>query len=150
MRTTSSCSDCRQIMRWTAPLVMALALTSCVTTGSRMALRLTDVKMCRALNELQKPQGVTTEFPAGTEVVYCWFSWQEAPPNTELVSRWVYVTDNIQVLDVPVRLTRDTSSGVFVLRMPTGKPLPGGMYKVDLMADGTVIRTIPFNVQLPK
>ena len=137
-------------MRLGASIAMALLLASCATLGTRMALRLTDVKMCRGLSETQQPHEVTTTFPAGTEAVYCWFSWQEAPPNTELVSRWTYVTDNLHVLDVPVRLTRDTSSGVFVLRMPAGKPFPGGMYPVELLADGKVIRSVPFNVEFPR
>ena len=136
--------------RGIASVALACLLASCATAGSRMALQLTDVKMCRGLTDAQEPKDVTTVFPAGTEVVYCWFSWQEAPPNTEVVSRWSYVPDNLQVLDIPVRLTRDTSAGVFVLRMPSGKPLPGGMYQVDLMAHGHILRSIPFNVELPK
>lgn len=107
---------------------------------------ISDAKMCAEVNADRKPVRVTSEFPPGTRDVYCWFAWKNARPGLRITSRWYYEAASIHILTLPVSLTRVSDDGVLSLRMPEGKTLPPGSYRLDLSIGKKVLRSVPFTV----
>ena len=102
--------------------------------------------MCQSVDANRMPQGITSTFSPDTANVTCRFSWKNAKPNLQLVAKWHYASQNLLILDFPITLTRTSDSGTVSLQMPQGKTLPSGAYRLDLKAEGKVVKSIPFTV----
>jgi hypothetical protein len=110
------------------------------------SFEITDIKMCKQVGEDRKPMGVTTAFPPGTQTVHAWFAWKNGEPGFKVVAKWNYASENIRILDYPFELTRVADNGIVSLRMPAGKSLPDGTYRLDFEADGKVVKSATFKV----
>ncbi len=108
--------------------------------------RIIGTSTAKEVNEKLKPVGITNTFPPGTSVIYCWFEWASARPNTSIMASWDYITDDIHILDYAFDIPRKNGSGSVSLSMPQGKELPAGVYRVDLKKNNRILRSLNFRV----
>ncbi len=120
------------------------------TMAQEEIFRLASAQMALGADEFRNPVDVTTVFPAGTEKVYCAFSWENAEPNLQVAARWYYTSEDIHILDSSFTLTRRSEKGVTTLTMPKGKTLPPGKYRLDFEIKGKKVHTVDFSVQTPE
>ena len=107
---------------------------------------ITAAKMCKQVGPNRNPIGITDSFPPGTRAVHAWFSWKNGEPGFKVVAKWNYASENLRVLDYPFALTRVADHGVVSLRMPPGKSLPTGSYRLDFEVNGKVVKSVMFKV----
>ncbi len=110
-------------------------------------VRITDAKMALGLDDQLMPIDPTEVFPRNTQRVYCWFSWEDAVPQTEMKANWNYAIDDIHILTYNFKIPRKKGSGGISLIMPSGKVLPVGSYRIDLMAKNQVLKSLEFKVK---
>ena len=132
------------------PLILMLFLSSAARTqaASDPPLEITDAKTCSSFDAERNPIGVTSEFPAGTGTIHCWFAWKNMRNNPLITARWRYVDEEIPVLDFPITLTRRSGTGITILQMPKNRALPSGSYQLNLESQGKILKTISFKVRL--
>lgn len=124
---------------------LLLSISACARPAE--SFEITDARLTALMSTDQKqPAESTSQFPQGTEAVYCWFSWKGAKPGSKLTARWYYTSGDIHILDYSFPLTRISDKGVLSLKMPPGKFLPPGSYRLDMEIKGRVMKTIPFSV----
>lgn len=126
-------------------LVMTLSMAACSIINP--GVRIVDAKTAASVNENLMPVDVKDRFPEGTSKVSCWFKWRDAKVNTPVLTKWHYVTDDIPVLDYEFNIPKKEGSGSVALTMPGGKKLPQGSYKVDLIVNKRVVRSIKFAIE---
>lgn len=126
-------------------LASTLAVSGCNTGGG--TIHLVDAKLATSVDENLMPVMVTDNFPKGTAKVSCWIKWKDTKINTELVTSWHYITDDIHVLDYPFIIPKKEGTGSIVLAMPDGKNLPSGEYKVDLLLGKRVLKSLKFRIE---
>ncbi len=139
-------------MKRTVPVafsVVALLLFSACQGSAAVppGFQIIEAKTCRNVDAERNPLEPMARFPEGTDQVYCWFSWKEAKPGLEVVATWYYASEDLKILSTPVKLTRIADQGVFSLRMPPGKTLPAGDYRVELTAGRRPLSTVTFTVE---
>jgi hypothetical protein len=129
-----------------AGVTLATFLLSFLGCGAQMShpAEIIDAQMSLGLDANRRPVEITSEFPPGTLEVYCWFSWKNANPGLQITARWYYTSGNIHILDYPLTLTRVSDNGALSLRMPPGKTLPAGSYRLDLEVKGKVLKSVSF------
>lgn len=121
-------------------------LAACEGGFSRPSLEITEAAMSLGIDADGNPVEVTSEFPLGTETVYCSFSWKGGKPGLTVLARWHYTSGDIRILDTTFNLTRVSDRGVLSLKMPPGKPLPAGEYRLDIESKGKVLKSVSFTV----
>ena len=130
---------------------LCLLLPAC--KGNLDSFEITEAKTCSDVDADLKPVDVSSEFPAGTDHVRCWFSWKNAKRGMKLTARWYNTAEDIHILDYPLTLTRRSDNGIVSLQMSKGKTLPPGSYRVDLATDvrlrSRVVKSVPFTVLPP-
>lgn len=127
-------------------LVIAAVAFSLMRFHVPAAFTITDAVMCQGLDGEQRPVGIVSAFPEGTEHVQGCFSWTGATSHRQVIGRWHYTTQGIHILDVPVTVAEAVGTGIVSLQMPQGKALPAGSYRLDLMVQGKVAQTASFIV----
>jgi hypothetical protein len=85
-----------------------------------------------------------TEFPDGTDRVLVWYRWDGADAGTRMDNRW-WLGER-QVLSQGEVVNDAAGNAAWLLMMDAGSPLPNGSYRVELLENGTVVTTIPFNI----
>lgn len=126
-------------------LTMSPALSGCdAFYGSK--IRIAEIKMAKYIDANIMPVEATGVFPKGTAKVYCWFKWKDAEINSQITAKWLYVTENINILSYPVIVPRRSGAGSVALTMPKGKVLPSGSYRIDLILDGRKLKSCKFRV----
>ena len=130
-------------------LLLVLAQSFQLQAASTDPFEISEVKFCRNVDKNRNPGDVTSKFPQGTQTIYAWFSWKNAPRSQKITAGWHYVSEDIHILDTPITLTRRTDQGVLSLKMPKDKSLPEGSYRLDIAADGKVLKSASFTV-LPR
>ena len=105
-----------------------------------------DAKIVSAVDEQMMPVKITDSFSKGTSKVSCWFQWRDAKVNTEIMAKWHYVTDNVHVFDHPFTISKKEGLGNVILRMPQGKTLPSGLYRIDLYLGDRLLKSLNFRV----
>lgn len=132
----------------TGALTVLVVMAGCRGPGDPVAsFEVTEAKMATDVNADRQPLNTTSEFPPGTDQVHCWFAWKNARPGLPLTARWHYQTDRINILNLRVALNRASDTGAFTLRMPPGKTLPPGEYRIELEVKGKLVKSVPFTVQ---
>jgi len=124
-----------------------LALPVCFEASAAETIRITDAKTASGVDEKLMPVKVADVFSEGTRTVFCWFQWKNAKVNTTIVAKWLYVTDDIHVLDYTFNIPRKEGTGSVSLSMPEGKLLPSGSYRVDLTVGERKPRSRTFKVE---
>lgn len=127
------------------PLFIVFALASCALKGQDIII--TDAKMVTAVDEYLMPVKITDIFPKDTTKVSCWVKWQDSKINAQLLAKWHYITDDIHILDYLFTIPKKEGMGSVTLSMPEGKKLPSGTYKVDLISDRRILKTLTFKVE---
>jgi hypothetical protein len=110
-------------------------------------IKIIDARIVTGVDDKLMPVDITDVFPAGTAKVSCWFKWQDAKINTQILVKWHYVTDDVHILDYDFNIPKKDGMGSVSLTMPEGKTLPAGSYKVDLILDKNTIRSLAFKVE---
>lgn len=109
-------------------------------------INLIDIKMATGIDAKLMPVNTTLNFSEGTSKVFCWFKWQGAKINTEIVVRWHYLTDDIHIYDYSFKIPRREGTGSVSLAMPQGKIFPPGSYRVDLTSQKHILKSLTFNI----
>jgi hypothetical protein len=110
-------------------------------------IEMIDAKMAIGLDDQLMPVQVTDVFPRDTRRVFCWFSWDNATPKMEMKAEWNYVVDDVHILTYDFRIPRKKGSGGISLIMPTGKVFPVGSYRIDLVSNKIVVKSLTFKVK---
>lgn len=126
---------------------LCLFMAASCSLVERPVMTILDAKTVTALDENLMPVSVTDTFKSGTSKVGCWIKWQNAKVNTQLEAKWHYITDDIHILDHTLNIPKKDGNGGVTLSMPAGKTLPSGLYKVELVIDRRVIKTLKFMVK---
>ena len=134
------------IVALSALFIFSFALSGCDIFSSGK-LKITDIKMASAINEKLAPVHPTGSFPNGTSRVYCWFGWRNAAANTQLMAKWYYISENINILNYPFNIPNRDGSGSVLLAMPEGQTLPSGSYKIDLIIYNHIIKSCEFKIK---
>lgn len=113
------------------------------------AFEITDAVLCAGIDKDRKPVQPTSVFPPDTRNVYCWFRWKNSRPGVRLLCRWYFLDQDINILDVPVTLTRIADQGAVSLEMPEDRALPPGAYEVEFELEGRVVKSVPFVIEKP-
>lgn len=92
------------------------------------------------------PSQAGTEFSAGTDRVAVWYRWEGAASGLRIDNRWS--TGGEVVLEQGENVSEPTGSAAWYLKSATGGALQSGSYQVELLEDGEVVATIPFQVGL--
>jgi len=111
-------------------------------------IHILDIKMTPTLTVANtEPTDSTNVFPKATEKVYCWFKWKNAKVKSVLNARWLYLTDDIVILNHSFEIPRKESSGGVSLVMPENKPFPAGEYRIELSAGKRLLKTLNFKIE---
>lgn len=89
-------------------------------------------------------QRVATQFPAGTKKVLVWYGWEGANKDTKVDILW-WMGDTT-LLKQGEALGKESGTAAWILQMGAGGDLPQGNYKVELLENGSVVTTIPFQI----
>ena len=89
-------------------------------------------------------QRVATQFPAGTKKVLVWYRWEGADIDKKVAINWLL--DGTPVLQQGEAFGKESGSAAWILEMGAGGDLPSAGYKVELLENGSVVTTIPFQV----
>ena len=139
----------RKINNVWAGLLIVLLLSSC-SPQENTKICLVDARTANGVDEKYRPVNVTSVFPEGTAKVFLWFLWKDAQKNLQLVARWKYLTEDIQILDYSFVVPRREGQGSVALAMPAGKTLPPGLYRVSLELDQRELKAVSFKVEEKK
>lgn len=107
------------------------------------ALLISDIKMAKGVDKNAVPFGVSSEFNQNDSVIYNWFYYENALPDTKLEVVWFFGEEDIISYFVDV-----DGSGIRhdTLRMPDGKLFPAGKYMVEIYHQNKAIKNIFFSV----
>ena len=128
------------------PIFAAAMLSSC-SFGEGGKVDIVDAKIATAIDEKLMPMKVTDVFPKGTTKICCWIQWKNADINTQLVSKWHYVTDDVHIADYIMTIPKKEGMGSVTLTIPPEKNLPPGRYKVDLLLGKHLLKSLSFRVE---
>lgn len=143
------------VKRATACLIFALALglTAC-SPAEDFALKqyaptsadasIKEVSLGTSDTNKFDDQRVATQFPAGTKKVLVWYRWEGADKDKEVAIHWSL--DGTPVLQQGEALGKESGSAAWTLQLGAGGDLPSAGYKVELLENGAVVATIPFQV----
>lgn len=87
---------------------------------------------------------VATQFPAGTKKVLVWYRWEGADKDSKVAIHWSM--GNVSALQQGEAFGKESGTAAWVLEMGAGGDLPAAGYKVELLENGTIVTTIPFQV----
>ena len=110
-------------------------------------LRIIEIKMAPAISENLMPIKPADSFPSGTSKVFCWFKWANAETNSQVIAKWYYTSENINILNYPLAIPRHDGSGSVLLSMPEGKTLPSGSYRIDLVVNNHILKSREFKIE---
>ena len=125
--------------------IAAISVSGCALIDNNIVLL--DAKTAASVNEDLLPVDVSGVFPLGTRSVSCWIKWKNARINTQVLSKWHYITDDIPILDHVFIIPKKEGAGSVTLTMPEGKSLPAGSYKIDLTCNNRLLRSVKFKVE---
>ena len=128
--------------------ILALLLVIYIPSAQAAGFHIIDAKTCRSVDKNRDPLEIISEFPAGTETVYCWFSWENALPGSTLKALWYFETQKTHILDYPMKLSVAAEHGACSLHMPEGHPFLPGNYRLNFVMDGKIVRSVNFKVLL--
>jgi len=129
-----------------AVLLFTASILSACGLGDRDIV-ITDAKTVTDVDEKLAPVRTLDSFPAGTTKVSCWIKWKDAKINTELLTKWHYVTDDIHITDHAFVVPKKDGMGSVELAMPENRSLPPGSYKVDITLGNRILKTLSFKVE---
>ncbi len=122
-----------------------IALSGCSFLNRDITI--TDAKIVTGVDEKFMPVKIMEVFPSGISNVSCWFQWRNAKINTQIFTKWHYVTDDVHILDYNFNIPKKDGMGSVMLSMPEGKVLPQGSYKVALYSGKRLIKSLTFKVE---
>lgn len=121
-------------------VILASGCTAKVSTFT-----ITDAKMCRSIENLE-PLGITSTFAPDSPEINVWYSWAHAPNGTQLKAIWFGSPNYIKITDYTVTIEAMSGRGHFKITKPTaGWPI--GDYRVDIQANGNLVRSLSFKVE---
>jgi hypothetical protein len=144
-------------------LVLALVSLACASLSSKETSTpeaaptlptspeiVSQVVMCREINEETfDPVGLTVVFEP-TVTIHAVVNIQNAPPNTKIEINWL-VTDNGGTSTPNYQMgtysqTVEGTRNIDFTFKPTND-LPAGAYRVEIMMNGKLVKTVPFYIQ---
>jgi hypothetical protein len=134
-----------KLKAWHIALAGIFILSACA--GKEIGkIHILNAKTSVSVDDKYMPVTATNIFPLKTSKVFLWFSWSSAQKDTKVIARWLYLTDDIPVLDYTFTIPRKEGMGSVSLSMPEGKALPAGIYRVTLDVDNSVLKSLTFKV----
>jgi len=142
-----------------ALVLMVVLLAGCGKKGLvSTSGMLTEITLTTAVDEEGRPLRPTTVFATYADAFYCSFKVIDAPPETEVRGRWIYVSgeaaeqiggENYVMEEIPIAVEGTRYAYVYYLRpsfLP-GYRWPKGEYKVVLYVNGEEDASLPFTVK---
>ncbi len=132
-------------------LTLSVPLAGCSGEVSFTTASLSEATMCLDVDADSRPVDPTSQFAPDTPEIFCSVKLSNAPPNTEVLSEWVYVRGEVEeltdhVIDTFAVTTDGTRYLQFSMTMPdAGWPL--GEYALVLYVDGKEEVSVPFTVR---
>ncbi|MFA5143474.1 MAG: hypothetical protein WC522_04830 [Candidatus Omnitrophota bacterium] len=127
--------------------IFAAAILSSCSSSKDGRVDIVDAKIVTAIDEKLMPMKVTDTFPAGTTKICCWIKWKNARINTQIISKWHYVTDDVHIDNYIFTIPKKEGMGSVTLTIPPGKNLPVGLYRVDLLVGKRLLESLTFRVE---
>lgn len=100
--------------------------------------------VCAAVDARHRPLNPTSTFPSATSAVYVTTRVRDVTRGKTVVTRW-YLEDR-KIKEISLAVPRD-GSGWLSFKLSNTKAWPLGQYKVDVLYDGTLARTVSFSVR---
>lgn len=88
------------------------------------------------------PIDITSQFSPG-DTFYCAVEVAEAERDTEIVARW-YFGDSL--ISETTYTTEASGTGYVAFELTSQQPWPEGLYRVEILSAGVVLRSIEFRV----
>ena len=88
---------------------------------------------------------IGTALPATADRALVWYRWDGAPDGHHVQIKW-YSDPEMPIMEQEEKLDKPFGDSAWVLKTPSGSPLPSGTYRVELLENGTVVSKIPFTV----
>ena len=107
-----------------------------------------EAKIVSGVDKNLNPLKETTLFSKNTSKACCWLKWRDAKINTQVLTKWYYVTDDLPIYDYVLNIPKREGVANVVLAMPEGKTLPPGIYKVDILCGKKrLAKTLNFEIE---
>jgi hypothetical protein len=135
--------------------LLASSLAGCVRfqdpNAAKNPLSLSEVTVASSVSPDGRPLASASSFLASTPAIFVSAKVNNAPENTTVGAKWVYVKDESgktvsQVLSEDSSTARGTQYVSFSRRPATGT-WGAGEYSVSLLLNGSVVASAPFTVQ---
>lgn len=132
-------------------LTLGLLATACSGEVSFTTAKLSEGTMALGIDDDTKPVNPTNVFSPETEEIFCSVKLSNAPQDTEVNSKWIYIqgeledTENYEIDSYAV-----TTDGTQYLQFSMSRPangFPRGEYKLVLAIDGKEELNLPFTVE---
>jgi len=132
---------------------LAITLPGCVklNTGGTTSQLISDATLATAVDSDSKPLNPSNTFPVSTENIYVSLKLNNAPSNTQVTGKLVYLGGEAASM-ANSTLFNQTLSGQgtkylsFAIKPPPGG-FPQGNYQASLSANGQELASLPFTVQ---
>jgi hypothetical protein len=128
----------------TSMIVYVLALIM-ITGICNASTTITEAVICLGVDEKGLPVGANTVFSPEEEILYLWFSFVDATPDTVLLLKW-YQGDNI-ILQNTIELN-DAESGTYTAGIYSsyGKPFKEGDWRVEMSVEDELLKVVNFRI----
>lgn len=138
----------RGLKMWLIPALFFIILSALFVYSIRdRGIVIADAKIVNAVDENLMPVKIMDIFPKATSKISCWIKWQNAKINTQILAKWHYVTDDIPILDYVFNIPKKDGMGSVTLSMPSGKNLPSGLYRINLVSGKHILKSLTFKVE---
>ena len=100
--------------------------------------------LCEGVDEHNVPQGVSNNFPAGTEKVGLYLAIQDAPANTEITVEW---SRGDRLLRRRLMVVAGNEKFLTYAYAALQQSMQAGNYVVEIKEDGRLVARLPFTIQ---
>ncbi len=132
-----------------ASLLLAIPLAGCEGEISFTTASLSEVTMCLSVDEEGRPVSTTALFATDAPEIYTSAKLSNAPPDTEVKLKWIYIKGEADVSDYLIDETSRITEGSGYFSGSLTRPADGwprGDYKVVWYVDGKEKLSLYFTV----
>ena len=134
-------------------IVSLLIVPGCVrlNTGGKQVSLVSDATLATAVDSESKPLDASNSFTVATEVIYISLKLNNAPTNTQVMAKLIYLNGEASSLANSTMFSQTLSGQGTKYLAFTVKPPPGGFpagnYQAALSVNGQDQASLPFSVQ---
>ena len=142
-------------LRGNIALVLILAVIPLIGSEAEVSFTtasLSEATMTTTVDENMQPLDTTDVFTPDTPEIFCTFKLSNAPPDTEIKAKWVYIEGELEdvsnyLVDDKWSTTTDCTRYISVSIIRPYDGWPKGDYKVILYVDDKEELSVPFYVR---